>query len=37
VGLDEEESIPEIDNPFDDLPEPTLGPAANLALPPIIT
>jgi hypothetical protein len=30
VGLDEEESIPEIDNPFDDLPEPTLGPVGNI-------
>ena len=30
MGLDEEESIPEIDNPFDDLPEPTLGPVGNI-------
>jgi hypothetical protein len=38
VDLENDEGIPEIENPFDNLPEPTLGPAANVGpLPTLVT
>jgi hypothetical protein len=37
VGLDEEEELPPLENPFDNLPQPTLEGTPVGQLPPVVT